>query len=79
MNQSAPFDHPQLFVVNGHPPSANGYPVQNDPKHPGQATDRMLEVAATGKSGGGPLPTFLQTRRALIRFDGDESARQHDG
>ena len=60
VNQSAPFDHPQLFVVNGHSPNANGYPVQNDPKHPGQATDRMLEVPATGKGGGAPLPTFLQ-------------------
>jgi cytochrome c peroxidase len=60
VNQSAPFDHPQLLVANGHPPDANGYPVQNDPKHPGQATDRMLEIPASGKSGGAPLPTFLQ-------------------
>jgi hypothetical protein len=60
VNQSAPFDHPQLLVANGHPPDANGYPVQNDRKHPGQATDRMLEIPASGKSGGAPLPTFLQ-------------------
>jgi cytochrome c peroxidase len=60
VNQSAPFDHPQLLVVNGHQPGANGYPVQNDPKHPGQATDQMLEIPATGKSGGPALPTFLQ-------------------
>ncbi len=60
VNQSAPFDHPQLLVVNGHLPGANGYPVQNDPKHPGQAADQMLEIPATGKSGGAALPTFLQ-------------------
>jgi len=60
VNQSAPFDHPQLLVPNGHPAGPNGYPVQNDPAHPGQATDRMLTIAPTGKSGGKPLPTFLQ-------------------
>jgi cytochrome c peroxidase len=60
VNQSAPFDHPQLFVPNGHPAGANGYPVQNDPSHSGQATDQLLEIAPTGRSGGAPLPTFLQ-------------------
>lgn len=60
VNQSAPFDHPQLFVPNGHPADANGYPVKNDPAHPGQATDQLLAIPATGKSGGNPLPTFLQ-------------------
>jgi hypothetical protein len=60
VNQSAPFDHPQLLVPNGHPADANGYPVKNDPAHPGQATDQLLTIPATGKSGGKPLPTFLQ-------------------
>ncbi|HYX53819.1 MAG TPA: cytochrome c peroxidase [Candidatus Limnocylindrales bacterium] len=60
VNQSAPFDHPELFVPNGHPADANGYPVQNDPKHPGQATDRMLQIPAVGRNGGTPLRTFLQ-------------------
>jgi len=59
ISQSAPFDHPSLFVPNGHPADPNGYPVQNDPKHPGQATDQMLTIPATGKSGGKPLPGFL--------------------
>jgi hypothetical protein len=58
-NQSAPFDHPQLIVPNGHPQGANGYPVQADPTHPGQATNRFLQVPATGAKGGTPLPTFL--------------------
>ncbi|MBZ5523772.1 MAG: hypothetical protein LAP21_16180 [Acidobacteriia bacterium] len=57
--QAAPFDHPQLFTNNGHPFDANGYPVQNDPAHPGQATGQQVEVPATGQNGGKPLPTFL--------------------
>ena len=60
VNQAAPFDHPQLFSVQGHPADANGYPVQNDAKHPGQATNNFVEVPATGAQGGKPLPTFLQ-------------------
>jgi hypothetical protein len=59
-NQLAPFDHPQLFVPNGHPADANGYPVQNDPAIPGEATDQLLTIPQTGRNGGSPLPTFLQ-------------------
>ena len=58
--QAAPFDHPQLFMPNGHPQSANGYPVQPDLKHPGQATNQFTEVPAVGAQGGKPLPTFLE-------------------
>lgn len=61
VNQSAPFDHPELYVPNGHPPDPNtGYPVQNDPKNPGRATDQLLDIPATGATGGTALPTFLQ-------------------
>jgi len=60
VEQAAPFDHPQLFTPNGHPEGHNGYPVQNDPKHPGQATNQLLEIPAVGSSGGKPLPTFLE-------------------
>ena len=60
VNQSAPFDHPQFFTPNGHPPSADGYPVQNDPNRPGQATTQLMEVPAVGKNGGKPQPTFLE-------------------
>ena len=58
--QAAPFDHPQLFVPNGHPHSANGYPVIPDPKHPDRATDQLMEIKGTGAQGGKPLPTFLE-------------------
>ncbi|HEY1939357.1 MAG TPA: hypothetical protein VGJ33_15620 [Candidatus Angelobacter sp.] len=58
--QAAPFDHPQLFAPNGHPQGTNGYPVQPDPLHPGQATNQFIEIPAVGAKGGKPLPTFLE-------------------
>jgi cytochrome c peroxidase len=62
--QSAPFDHPELFLAEGHPSDpVTGYPVQRDPNHPGQATDLpvpMVVVPATGRKGGQPLKTFLE-------------------
>jgi cytochrome c peroxidase len=60
VKQAAPFDHPQLFAPNGHPEGAHGYPVENDPNHPGQATNNFMEIPAVGAGGGKPLPTFLQ-------------------
>jgi len=53
--QRAPFDHPQLFVPNGHPGDRNA--VTNDGK--GQATDQLLEIPAVGRNGGNPIPDFL--------------------
>lgn len=58
--QAAPFDHPQLFVPNGNPASAGGYPVDEDPAHPGQAKTQFMEIPAVGANGGPPLPSFLQ-------------------
>jgi len=60
VNQSVPFDHPQLFTPVGHPGDANGYPVQQDPNHAGQATNQLTEIPAVGASGSKPLPTFLE-------------------
>lgn len=54
--QSTPFDHPQLFIPNGHPGNQNS--VTNDGK--GQATDSLLEIAAVGRNGNAGLPNFLQ-------------------
>jgi cytochrome c peroxidase len=51
----APFDHPQLFVPNGHP---------NDDKYveddgTGKAKDDLVEIAAVGANGGPAIsPTF---------------------
>ncbi len=62
--QKAPFDHPQLFVPNGHPGDENS--VTNDPNVQTkdgvqQATDELLEIPAVGRNGGDPLPNFLAT------------------
>jgi cytochrome c peroxidase len=55
--QKAPFDHPQLFVPNGHPTAHNGRPRVTDE---GVARDNMLEIPAVGRHGG-PLPRgFLE-------------------
>lgn len=53
---SAPFDHPQLFVPNGHP----GNHTQVERGKPGFAKDDLLEIPMTGAAGGPPLPGFLE-------------------
>lgn len=53
---SAPFDHPQLFVPNGH--EGNHYRV--DRAGQGFAKDDMVEIPMTGAAGGPPLPGFLE-------------------
>jgi cytochrome c peroxidase len=53
----APFDHPQLFVPNGHP--GNQISVTNDGT--GKATDQLLEIPAVGRNGLNlPLKNFLE-------------------
>ena len=47
--QRAPFDHPQLFVPNGHPMGHDGRPRVNDE---GVARDTMLEIREVGRLGG---------------------------
>jgi cytochrome c peroxidase len=54
--QQAPFDHPQLFVPNGHPGSSTS--VINDGS--GKATDELLEIPAVGGTNGcNATPNFL--------------------
>jgi cytochrome c peroxidase len=55
--QRAPFDHPQLFVPNGHP-GTSGSTVDADGD--GLADDVMVEIPAVGAEGGSPLPGFLE-------------------
>jgi cytochrome c peroxidase len=57
--QSAPFDHPQLILPNGHT-TASGYPVVSDPNHSGQALDNFMMLPATGTAGGKPIATYLE-------------------
>jgi len=53
----APFDHPQLFVPNGHPgDSVSTIDADSD----GRADELMIEIPAVGAVGGPPLPGFLQ-------------------
>jgi len=63
--QAAPFDHPELTVPFGHIVGANGYPVQKDPVHSGQAIDGHMQIPAVGKDGGKPFPTFLENMLSL--------------
>ena len=51
----APFDHPQLFVPNGHPGDSTH--VTDDGT--GKATDSLVEIPAVGRNGGSPTPNFL--------------------
>jgi cytochrome c peroxidase len=54
--ERAPFDHPQLFITNGHPGDQNA--VTDDGS--GQATTTVIELPAVGASGAiAPQPNFL--------------------
>jgi cytochrome c peroxidase len=55
--QRAPFDHPQIFVPNGHPGNSSS---TIDADGNGLADDLMVEVPAVGAEGGDPLPGFLE-------------------
>jgi len=53
---SAPFDHPQLFVPNGHRVNER----RGERGRHGFAEDDMVEIPMTGVAGGPPLPGFLE-------------------
>jgi len=55
--QRAPFDHPQIFVPNGHPGNSSS---TADANGDGLADDLMVEIPAVGAGGGAPLPGFLE-------------------
>jgi len=57
VNQRALFDHPQLFVPNGHPGDSSS---TVDADGDGRADDLMVEIPAVGAEGGTPLPGFLE-------------------
>lgn len=55
--EKAPFDHPQLFIPNGHPGNQNA--VTNDGT--GKASDSLLELPAVGRQGlSMPPKNFLE-------------------
>jgi len=53
--QRAPFDHPQLFVPNGHPGDQTS--VTDDGT--GKATDHLLEIPAVGAAGGQEVKPYF--------------------
>jgi cytochrome c peroxidase len=53
----APFDHPQLFVPNGHPGDSSD---TRDDDGDGLADEAIVEIPAVGAEGGTPLPGFLE-------------------
>jgi cytochrome c peroxidase len=53
--QAAPFDHPQIFLSNGH--RGDDRQVVNDGS--GRAIDDVVEIPAVGRGGGQPLQSFL--------------------
>jgi len=57
LSQRAPFDHPQIFVPNGHPGDTR---KTSDVDKDGKADDVMIEIPAVGAAGGSPIPGFLQ-------------------
>jgi hypothetical protein len=57
LHRRAPFDHPQLFVPNGH---YGGTASTLDANGDGMADDLMLEIPAVGAAGGPVLPGFLE-------------------
>ncbi|MFQ4144102.1 cytochrome-c peroxidase [Chlorogloeopsis sp. ULAP02] len=56
--EKAPFDHPQLFIPNGHPGDQNS--VTDDGT--GKATDELIEIPAVGGNGGNAIQNFLEKR-----------------
>ncbi|NWF60916.1 MAG: cytochrome C peroxidase [Fischerella sp.] len=56
--EKAPFDHPQLFLTNGH--QGDQTSVTDDGT--GKATDEFLELPAVGRNGSNGHPNFLETR-----------------
>jgi cytochrome c peroxidase len=56
VRRSAPFDHPELFLTNGHPGDQHGVTSQASAK----ASDgTLLQIREVGRDGGDPLPSFL--------------------
>ena len=59
--EKAPFDHPQLFVPNGHPGNQFSVTPSGNTNGTPTATDQLLEIPAVGKNGvATPQRNFLE-------------------
>jgi hypothetical protein len=56
--RSAPFDHPELIIPNGHTVRTGTTSTLMN-RGNGSAQDNLLVIPATGKTGGAPLRRFL--------------------
>ena len=58
--EKAPFDHPQLFIPNGHPGNQLSVASRGNTNGTPIATDQLMEIPAVGKNGvTAPQPNFL--------------------
>jgi len=71
---AAPFDHPQLFVPDGHPGDHRSVSQRG-----GQAVDALLEIPATGRDGGPPLRGFLEGEAPVAPTGGGRGAGRPAG
>ncbi|MDZ7953430.1 cytochrome-c peroxidase [Nostoc sp. DedQUE09] len=59
--EQAPFDHPQLFIPNGHPGNQSSVTSSGNTNGTPTATDELLEIPAVGRNGvTTPKPNFLE-------------------
>ncbi len=56
LNRQAPFDHPQIFLPDGHPGDETHVKTGSS----GNAIDRLIEIPAVGREGAKPLKQFLE-------------------
>ena len=54
-HERAPFDHPELFIPDGHPGDETNVVNRGD----GTATDAVITIPAVGRNGGAAIGTFL--------------------
>jgi cytochrome c peroxidase len=59
--EQAPFDHPQLFIPNGHPGNQFSVTPSGNTNGTPTATDELVEIPAVGRNGlTVPRPNFLE-------------------
>jgi cytochrome c peroxidase len=59
--EQAPFDHPQLFIPNGHPGNQLSVTPSGNTNGTPTATDELVEIPAVGQNGLAlPRPNFLE-------------------
>ncbi|MEH2071430.1 MAG: cytochrome c peroxidase [Nostoc sp.] len=59
--EKAPFDHPQLFIPNGHPGNQFSVTPSGNTNGTPTATDQLVEIPAIGRNGvTTPKPNFLE-------------------